>query len=61
MIGKTVWVVLAEEDGSFISVCANEDDATTRALSYEAEFGNVCEVFEETIEDGQGRPKWRDV
>ena len=48
---KTVWVVLAEEDGSFIAVCSNEAAALQRSINYEEKYGNECNVYEEELED----------
>jgi len=48
---KTVWVVIADEDGSFIAVCSNEAAALQRAINYEEAHGSECNVCEEELED----------
>ena len=48
---KTVWLVLAEEDASFIAVCTTEEVAKNRADTYEGHTGDVCEIFEEELEE----------
>ena len=48
---KTVFLVLVDEDGSFVAVCKTEEAAKNRAVKYQLDHGNYCEVFEEELED----------
>ena len=51
---RTVFIVMAEEDGSFIAVCETEKAAEDRAWKYFDEHGDTCEVFEEEVEKEAG-------
>ena len=51
---RTVFVVMAEEDHSFIAVCETEKAAEDRAWKYFDKYGDTCEVFEEELEKEAG-------
>ena len=46
----TAWIVLATEDNSFIAFCKDEETALQRAINYETEHGDECDVYEEELE-----------